>query len=113
MSDAEGLARGDDWAPGDDRCRRRRRASAGDGRSRRSSASSTARPAAQRLDAPEIVRLFAARDADYAHVAAAADALRQAVSGEVIRYVVNRNINYTNICTYRCTLLRLLQGPHA
>ena len=40
----------------------------------------------------------------------AADALRQAVSGDVVRYVVNRNINYTNICYFRCQLLRLLQG---
>ena len=59
------------------------------------------------------MRLFAARDADYRHVAGAADALRQAVSGDVVRYVVNRNINYTNICYFRCQLLRLLQGPHA
>ena len=36
-----------------------------------------------------------------------------AVSGDVVRYVVNRNINYTNICYFRCQLLRLLQGPHA
>ena len=53
-----------------------------------------------RLDEAEIVRLFAARDADYEHVVTAADALRQAVSGETVRYVVNRNINYTNICYF-------------
>ena len=34
-------------------------------------------------------------------------------SGGVVRYVVNRNINYTNICAYRCALLRLLQGQDA
>ena len=44
------------------------------------------------------MRLFAARDADYRCVIRAADALRRAVSGDIVRYVVNRNINYTNIC---------------
>ncbi|MFC7541743.1 radical SAM protein [Siccirubricoccus deserti] len=63
-----------------------------------------------RLDPPEIMRLFAARDADQAHLTAAADALRQAVSGDTVRYVVNRNINYTNICTYRCRFCAFSKG---
>jgi CofH subfamily radical SAM domain protein len=56
------------------------------------------------------MRLFAARDADFAHVARAADALRRTVSGETVRYVVNRNINYTNICTYRCSFCAFSKG---
>ena len=56
------------------------------------------------------MRLFAARDADYERVVAAADALRRATSGDVIRYVVNRNINYTNICSYRCTFCAFSKG---
>ena len=63
-----------------------------------------------RLDEAEIVRLFAARDADYEHVITAADALRQSVSGDVVRYVVNRNINYTNICYYRCKFCAFSKG---
>jgi FO synthase len=63
-----------------------------------------------RLDAGEIVRLFGARDADYDHVITSADALRQAVSGETVRYVVNRNINYTNICYYRCRFCAFSKG---
>jgi FO synthase len=35
-------------------------------------------------------------------VVAAADALRAAVCGNDVSYVVNRNINYTNVCTYGC-----------
>ena len=66
--------------------------------------------AGQRLDHPEIMRLFAARDADYRHVTGAADALRQAVSGDVVRYVVNRNINYTNICYFRCRFCAFSKG---
>ena len=64
----------------------------------------------ERLNEPEIVRLFAARDADYEHVITAADALRQSVSGDVVRYVVNRNINYTNICYYRCRFCAFSKG---
>jgi FO synthase len=56
------------------------------------------------------VRLFAARDTDYEHVVTAADALRQSVSGEAVRYVVNRNINYTNICYYRCRFCAFSKG---
>ena len=66
--------------------------------------------AGARLDERAIVRLFAARDADYRRVVAAADELRQAVSGDIIRYVVNRNINYTNICSYRCTFCAFSKG---
>ena len=66
--------------------------------------------AGRRLDEAEIVRLFAARDADYQRVITAADELRQAVSGDVVRYVVNRNINYTNICYYRCKFCAFSKG---
>ena len=64
----------------------------------------------KRLEASEIVRLFAARDIDYDRVTQTADALRKSVSGEVIRYVVNRNINYTNVCYYRCTFCAFSKG---
>ena len=69
--------------------------------------------AGARLDAPEIVRLFAARDADYRRVVTAADELRRATSGDIVRYVVNRNINYTNICSLSLPVLRLFQGQDA
>src|SRR5215472_9980150 len=61
-------------------------------------------------DAEDIARLFTARDADYRHVTQAADALRRAVSGDVVRYVVNRNINYTNICYFRCKFCAFSKG---
>jgi len=51
----------------------------------------------------DIVRLFGARGAAAEAVVACADELRRAVSGETVTYVVNRNINYTNICTYSCS----------
>jgi FO synthase len=50
----------------------------------------------------EIVSLFSSRGAAAQEVVCAADALRAEVNGSVVTYVVNRNINYTNICTYAC-----------
>ena len=55
------------------------------------------------LTEPEIVRLFQARGAAAEAVVTASDELRAAISGEAVTYVVNRNINYTNICTYSCS----------
>jgi FO synthase len=43
-------------------------------------------------------------------VAASADELRRRVSGDVVRYVVNRNINYTNICYYKCKFCAFSKG---
>jgi FO synthase len=62
------------------------------------------------LDEPDIVRLFSARGRDFGAVCSAADELRQAVNGEVVTYVVNRNINYTNICSYRCQFCAFSKG---
>ena len=54
------------------------------------------------LDEGEITALFAARGAHAQAVVRAADALRAEARGDVVTYAVNRNINYTNICTYSC-----------
>jgi FO synthase len=109
MSDAEGLARDDDWAPG---AKAAPRAPASHARSVDPAIERIIERAhaGARLDAPEIVRLFGARDVDYCRVVAAADELRRATSGDLIRYVVNRNINYTNICYYRCQFCAFSKG---
>ncbi|MGA8585431.1 MAG: 5-amino-6-(D-ribitylamino)uracil--L-tyrosine 4-hydroxyphenyl transferase CofH [Roseiarcus sp.] len=109
LSDAEGLARGDDWAPGTKATPRMPPVHA------RSVDPAIVHIIARaqggaRLDAPEIVQLFAARDADCQRVVAAADELRRATSGDIVRYVVNRNINYTNICAYRCQFCAFSKG---
>jgi FO synthase len=55
------------------------------------------------LSEAEIVSLFETRGAAAQAVVEAADALRADVNGDVVTYVVNRNINYTNICTHACS----------
>src|ERR1700692_654819 len=109
MSDAEGFARDDDWAPGKTKPPTTplvlaRGVDAGISRIVERATSG------ERLAPQEIVRLFAARDADYRYVTQAADALRRAVSSDVVCYVVNRNINYTNICYFRCKFCAFSKG---
>ncbi|MFO1159214.1 MAG: 5-amino-6-(D-ribitylamino)uracil--L-tyrosine 4-hydroxyphenyl transferase CofH [Reyranellaceae bacterium] len=109
LSDAEGFARDDDWAPGNTEpppAPRLRLGAVDAGIARLVERASSG----ERLDPPQIMQLFAARDVDYRHITGAADALRQAVSGDVIRYVVNRNINYTNICYFRCRFCAFSKG---
>jgi FO synthase len=62
------------------------------------------------LSEAEIVRLLAARGAEFDAVCAAADQLRAEVSGEVVTYVVNRNINYTNVCYFKCQFCAFSKG---
>jgi FO synthase len=109
ISDAEGFARDDDWAPGNTEPPPAPQVLTRDVDPEIVHIVDRA-TAGQRLDHPEIVRLFAARDADYRHVTGAANALRQATSGDVVRYVVNRNINYTNICYFRCRFCAFSKG---
>ena len=109
LSDAEGLARDDDWAPGTRVTPRAPTIHAGSVDWAIEDIIERAL-AGNRLIEPEIVRLFAARDADYRRVVTAADELRRATSGDIVRYVVNRNINYTNICYYRCQFCAFSKG---
>lgn len=66
--------------------------------------------AGERLDAEDIVTLFLADGPDVARVTEAADALRHRSVGDTVSYAVNRNINYTNICLYRCTFCAFSKG---
>jgi FO synthase len=66
--------------------------------------------AGQQLGEGEIVALFSARGADFERVCASADALRASVNGDRVAYVVNRNINYTNVCYFRCQFCAFSKG---
>ena len=108
-ADSEGWARDDDWAPGLTFAPKPRVVRLGSVDAAIETAIAKAMQG-NRLNEAEIVRLFAARDADYERVITAADELRQAVSGDVVRYIVNRNINYTNICYYKCKFCAFSKG---
>jgi 7,8-didemethyl-8-hydroxy-5-deazariboflavin synthase CofH subunit len=59
----------------------------------------------------EIVTLFSARGPEVAAVAQVADELRQQTVGDVVTWVANRNINYTNVCTFKCKFCAFSKGP--
>ena len=61
----------------------------------------------------EIEELFRARGDEVDAIAWVADRLRQRVVGEEVTYVVNRNINYTNMCYFRCGFCAFSKGPRS
>ena len=111
MTDADGLARGGSWAPG---------APVGPPAGAESGPWVATAPLLGRildraaggagLVEAEIAALFAARGGAFAAVREAADELRRAVSGDRVTYVVNRNVNYTNICGYACRFCAFSKG---
>ena len=67
----------------------------------------------ERLSSDEIMSLFKARDREFSAVARAADLLRKEIVGDTVTYVVNRNINYTNLCYFRCKFCAFSKGSTA
>ncbi len=61
----------------------------------------------------EIERLFRARGSEVDAVASVADALRDRANGDTVTYVVNRNINYTNQCYFKCGFCAFSKGPRS
>ena len=107
--DGDGLARDDFWSPGASGVSPVAPASiGGDGRRIRKILDRAA--SGERLEEAEITSLLTARGAAYREVVSAADAVRQSVSGDTVTYAVNRNINYTNVCGYRCGFCAFSKG---
>jgi len=65
------------------------------------------------LNEDDVTALFEARGRDFTAVVEAADALRREVSGDAVSYVVTRNINYTNVCYFRCGFCAFSKGKLA
>jgi len=67
--------------------------------------------AGQEVGEDEIVTLFSARGAEMRAVAELADQIRAERVGENVTFVINRNINYTNVCTFKCKFCAFSKGP--
>ncbi len=65
----------------------------------------------QEVGEDEIVTLFTARGPEVKAVAEVADELRRDEVGDVVTWVANRNINYTNVCTFKCKFCAFSKGP--
>ncbi|MBV9752151.1 MAG: 5-amino-6-(D-ribitylamino)uracil--L-tyrosine 4-hydroxyphenyl transferase CofH [Hyphomicrobiales bacterium] len=116
VKDGQGLAREDFWSPGGTQSlpvAGITRLRAKDSRASPRVAESLGRISqSEGRDEKIVEALFDARGADFAAVCRAADRLREIRVGECVSYVVNRNINYTNICTYGCKFCAFSKGRH-
>ena len=65
------------------------------------------------LDEDDVTTLLRARGPDVQAVLHAADRLRREVNGDTVTYVVTRNINYTNVCYFRCGFCAFSKGKLA
>jgi 7,8-didemethyl-8-hydroxy-5-deazariboflavin synthase CofH subunit/7,8-didemethyl-8-hydroxy-5-deazariboflavin synthase CofG subunit len=63
------------------------------------------------FDRAELISLFEAREGDFNAVVDLANGVRQDLVGEPVSFVINRNINYTNVCTFKCRFCAFSKGP--
>lgn len=112
LSDGAGLGREDDWRSGQSpRPPKRWQWSPADSPvSTQTQELVTRARRGERLDEQEIARLFTVRGGELAWLCRQADELRRETCGDTVSYVVNRNINYTNICTYSCSFCAFSKG---
>jgi FO synthase len=109
VADAEGLARRDTWSAGDVAPPPDVRRTPNVIRPPLWAALDRAEEGEQ-LEEPEIAALFTARGAELEQLCALADEERRDRNGEIVSFVVNRNINYTNICYFRCQFCAFSKG---
>jgi 7,8-didemethyl-8-hydroxy-5-deazariboflavin synthase CofH subunit/7,8-didemethyl-8-hydroxy-5-deazariboflavin synthase CofG subunit len=119
VSDAEGLGREDSWCSGGEEPPPRLLEASGQPRG--ATGLDTGRGAVaevlagvalgQEVGEAEIVTLFSARGPEVRLVAEVADDLRRRIAGEDVTFVRNRNINYTNVCTFKCRFCAFSKGP--
>jgi FO synthase subunit 2 len=64
----------------------------------------------QDISVDEATALFDADGADLLALVAAADHLRAQTVGDVVTYVINRNINFTNVCVKACGFCAFSRG---
>jgi FO synthase len=112
-SDSEGLARDTDWSPGRDDLLPPvllpppvpARAGGPIGEVLQGVT------AGEEVGVDEIVTLLGARGPEVTAVAELADHLRRDIVGDEVTFVRNRNINYTNVCTFKCRFCAFSKGP--
>jgi len=109
--DGESLARSDDWSPGDaSKALPELPVTPGFSKNANLDAMLDKAIAGDDLNVREVTRLLTARDGEVHQITEAADFVRQEMSGETASYVVTRNINYTNICYFKCKFCAFSKG---
>ncbi|MDG2302912.1 MAG: 5-amino-6-(D-ribitylamino)uracil--L-tyrosine 4-hydroxyphenyl transferase CofH, partial [Gammaproteobacteria bacterium] len=114
MVDAEGYPRIDDWSPGDLIEPPKDIIDAISAQTKHVSSDVSEilelSRSGQLLSDLQIERLFKARGDDFSAVCQAADSLRKKTNGDDVSFVVNRNINYTNVCYFKCQFCAFSKG---
>ncbi|MBM3660023.1 MAG: 7,8-didemethyl-8-hydroxy-5-deazariboflavin synthase subunit CofH, partial [Actinobacteria bacterium] len=111
-SDSEGLARDDAWASGGDGTPPVVVSPAAPARAGGPVGEVLAGVLAREdVGFEEIVTLLTARGPEVRRIAEVADQLRREIVGDEVTFVRNRNINYTNVCTFRCKFCAFSKGP--
>ena len=119
QSDGGGFARRDDWVPGEERPIPALEARLLEAGSPVGGVSADLHDIVERIRCgdeiaeSDITRLFQARGDDFAWLVSQADELRRQVNGDTVTYVVNRNINYTNVCYFKCQFCAFSKGKHS
>jgi FO synthase len=113
--DAEGFARVETWSPGSSEAVPEKGILEARGfrpsKVRPEFAEALAGAGERDLTEEEISTLFTARGTELAELCKVADELRKETVGDEITYVINRNINYTNLCYFRCKFCAFSKGP--
>jgi FO synthase len=113
LSDSSGLGREDQWETGRSTelpAQFPRSVTARDGTRLVSLVDQIVARGVDGIELADLAQLFEARDSDFDYVCNAADVIREEVNGGVLTYVINRNINYTNICGYHCSFCAFSKG---
>lgn len=117
QGDASGFARRDDWVPGQEQpvppveAKLLKAGSV--------SASDALRDIVRRcwqresLTEQDVTTLLEARGPAFSFVVSEADRMREHVNGDTVSYVVNRNINYTNVCYFKCQFCAFSKGKRS
>ena len=119
LSDAAGFARRDSWVPGEEHSVPAIEARLLATQVEPDAVSSDVLDIVERcwqtgpLTEADVTRLFNVRGADFSYVVAQADQLREKVNGDTVSYVVNRNINYTNVCYFKCQFCAFSKGKQS
>ena len=112
-SDSEGLARDDQWSAGTNETPPLLLVSSAVRATGAVAEVIAGVEAGERVGFDEIVTLLEARGQDAQAVYRLADSLRKEIVGDVVTFVRNRNINYTNICTFKCRFCAFSKGPQS
>ncbi|MFT4519005.1 MAG: FO synthase [Halioglobus sp.] len=119
QSDAAGFARRDDWAPGSEQEVPEVEARLLQNEYSDEALSTDVKALVQRcwqqddLSESQVTRLFNSRGADFSYVVEQANLMREQVNGDTVSYVVNRNINYTNVCYFKCQFCAFSKGKQS